>query len=73
MDEYTLTDGTKARSIFREPHSWALIEMFKIKNDMITGVEATFIGAPYYMRSPWTEKPDKRKELVTFPAGRKAP
>jgi hypothetical protein len=60
MDEYTLTDGTKTRSVFREPHSWALIEMFKIKNDMITGVEATFIGAPYYMRSPWTEKPDKR-------------
>jgi hypothetical protein len=73
MDEYTLTDGTKTRSIFREPHSWALIEMFKIKNDMITGVEATFIGAPYYMRSPWTEKPDKRTEKVTFPAGRKAP
>lgn len=61
MDEYTLTDGTKTRSIFREPHTWALIEMFKVKNDMITGVEATFIGAPYYMRSPWTTKPDKRK------------
>ena len=60
MDEYTLTDGTKTRSIFREPHSWALIEMFKVRNDMITGVQATFIGAPYYMRSPWTEKPDKR-------------
>jgi hypothetical protein len=60
MDEYTLTDGTKTRSIFREPHSWALIEMFKVKNDMIAGVQATFIGAPYYMRSPWTRKPDKR-------------
>lgn len=60
MDEYTLTDGTKTRSIFREPHSWALLEMFKVKNDMIVGVEATFIGAPYYMRSPWTRKPDPR-------------
>jgi hypothetical protein len=60
MDEYTLTDGTKTRSIFREPHSWALLEMFKVKNDMIVGVEATFIGAPYYMRSPWTRKPDRR-------------
>ena len=47
--------------------------MFKINDDMITGVEATFIAAPYYMRSPWTEKPDKRTEIVTFPAGRKAP
>ena len=60
MDEYTLTDGSKTRSIFREPHSWALLEMFKIKNDMIVGVEATFIGAPYYQRSPWTKKPDRR-------------
>jgi hypothetical protein len=60
LDEYTLTDGTKQRSVFREPHSWALLEMFKIRNDMITGVEAVFIGAPYYMRSPWTAKPDPR-------------
>jgi hypothetical protein len=60
LDEYTLTDGTKTRSVFREPHSWALLEMFKVKNDMIVGVEATFIGAPYYMRSPWTRKPDPR-------------
>jgi hypothetical protein len=59
LDEYTLTDGTKTRSIFREPHSWSMLEMFKIKNDMITGVEATFIGAPYFIRSPWTKKPDR--------------
>ena len=60
LDTYTLTDGQPARSIFREPHTWALLEMFKIRNDMITGVEATFIAAPYYMRSPWTRKPDPR-------------
>jgi hypothetical protein len=60
MDEYTLTDGTKTRSVFREPQTWAFLEMFKVKNDMITGVEATFIAAPYYMRSPWTAKPDPR-------------
>jgi hypothetical protein len=58
LDEYTLTDGTKARSVFREPQTWQLLEMFKIKNDMITGVEATFTAAPYYMRSPWTQRPD---------------
>lgn len=60
MDEYTLTDGTPTRSIFREPHSWSLLESFKIRNDMIVSVEATFIGAPYYIRSPWTKKPDPR-------------
>ncbi|HEY8508418.1 MAG TPA: hypothetical protein VIL32_08685 [Steroidobacteraceae bacterium] len=58
LDEYTLTDGTKTRSVFREPHTWAFLEMFKIRNDHITGVVATFIGAPYFMRSPWTKKPD---------------
>jgi hypothetical protein len=60
LDEYTLTDGTKTRSVFREPHTWSLLEMFKIKRDRITGVEAVFIGAPYYIRSPWTRKPDPR-------------
>ena len=60
LDEYTLTDGTKTRSVFREPQTWALLETFKVRNDMIVAVEATFIGAPYYQRSPWTRKPDKR-------------
>jgi hypothetical protein len=60
LDEYALTDGTKTRSVFREPHTWSLLEMFKIKGERITAVEAVFIGAPYYIRSPWTRKPDPR-------------
>jgi hypothetical protein len=59
MDEYTLTNGEKTRSIFREPQTWALLEMFKVRNGMIVEVEATFIGAPYFQRSPWTRKPDR--------------
>jgi len=55
LDKYILTDGKPAKSIFREPHSWSLLEMFKIKNGMITGVEAVFTGAPYYIRSPWSQ------------------
>lgn len=55
LDEFVLTDGTRVRSIFREPHSWALLELFKIKRGMITAIEATFIAAPYYARSPWTK------------------
>jgi hypothetical protein len=58
MDEYTLTDGTKTRSVFREPQTWAFLEMFKVRNGMIVNVESTFIGAPYYQRSPWTRRPD---------------
>ena len=60
LDEYTLTDGTKVRSIFQEPHTWAFLEMFKVRNDMIVAVEATFIGAPYYQQSPWTKKTRSR-------------
>ena len=53
LDEYTLTDGTVTRSVFREPHSWAFLEMFKIRNHMIVGVEAVFIATHYNMRTPW--------------------
>jgi hypothetical protein len=54
LDHFQLTDGTPWRSIFREPHSWSLLEMFKIKGGMITAIEATFIATAYYARSPWT-------------------
>ena len=60
LDQYTLTDGTPQRSVFREPHTWSLLESFKIRNDMIVGVQATFIAAPYYVLSPFTKKPDPR-------------
>ena len=60
LDEYKLTDGTPQRSVFREPQTWALLEAFKIRKGMIVSVEASFIQAPYYMRSPWTKKPDLR-------------
>lgn len=60
LDEYTLTDGTKKKSVFREPQTWSLLESFKIRNGEIVGVEATFTGAPYYIRSPWTRHPDPR-------------
>jgi hypothetical protein len=53
LDEYTTTDGEKIRSVYREPHTWAFLEMFKVNDDHITGVQAVFIGAPYYMESPW--------------------
>jgi hypothetical protein len=54
LDEYLLTDGTPRRSMFREPHSWSVLEVFKIRNGMITNVAAAFIATHYYLRSPWT-------------------
>jgi hypothetical protein len=58
LDEYQLTDGSTMKSVYREPHTWAFFESFKVKDDHITAVEATFTGAPYYIRSPFTRKPD---------------
>ena len=55
LDDYTLTDGTPATSIFQEPQSWGLLEMFKIEGGCISAVVATFYQAPYYSSSPWEE------------------
>ena len=52
--DVTWTDGvTKTQSVFHFPHSFALMEMFKIVGGKIAGVEAVFITVPYNMRSPW--------------------
>lgn len=59
LDEYLLTDGTKAKSVFQEPQSWGFLEMFKVKDGCIAAVVATFYQAPYYQRSPWTEGADR--------------
>ncbi len=59
LDEYSLTDGTRTKSLFQEPQSWGLLEMFKIKDGCIAAVVATFYQAPYYQRSPWTEGADR--------------
>lgn len=56
LDEYTLTDGTPAKSIFQEPQSWAFLEMFKVNNGCISAVVANFYQAPYYTSSPWGEQ-----------------
>jgi len=55
LDEYELTDGTPTRSIFREPHSWAFLEMFAVRNGCIDSVVATFITSHYKHPTPWSE------------------
>jgi hypothetical protein len=59
LDEYSLTDGTRIKSVFQEPQSWGLLEAFKVMDGCIAAVVATFYQAPYYQRSPWTEEPDR--------------
>jgi hypothetical protein len=76
LDEYTLTDGTKAKSNYQEPQSWGFLESFKVTKDGIVAVEATFSAVPYYLRAPWTKKPDPTYDASKFPvspAGAPAP
>jgi hypothetical protein len=53
VGDFQLTDGTKKTSMFRRPHSFVLLEAFKIKQGKIEQVEAVFITVPYNMPSPW--------------------
>ncbi|HWK40987.1 MAG TPA: hypothetical protein VNR60_03570 [Croceibacterium sp.] len=52
--ELTWTDGTTAHSVFHYPHSFSLLELFKIVDGKIAGVEAVFVTVPYNMPSPWS-------------------
>lgn len=51
--DVTWTDGTRHKSIFHFPHSFVLLELFKIVGGQIAGVEAVFVTVPYNMVSPW--------------------
>ncbi len=51
--DLTWTDGSKHKSIFHFPHSFVLLEMFKIVGGKIAEVEAVFVTVPYNMPSPW--------------------
>ncbi len=67
LDHYTLADGTDARSPYREPHSLAAMELFKIKKGEITAMETIYVQTPYFMPSPWTKRPDRRARGITPP------
>ncbi|MDT8398142.1 MAG: hypothetical protein RQ899_05975 [Pseudomonadales bacterium] len=53
LDEYTLSDGTRVDSPIRFPHSFYLLELFRIEDGKIRQVEAVFVTVPYGMPSPW--------------------
>jgi hypothetical protein len=55
VGDFRLTDGTTKTSMFRRPHSFVLLEAFKIKGGKIQGVEAVFHTVPYNMPSPWVK------------------
>jgi hypothetical protein len=72
LDEYTMTDGTAAKSNYQEPQTWGFLESFKVTKDGIVAVEATFSAVPYYLRSPWTRKPDPTYDASKGPATQSA-
>ncbi len=53
LGDYHLTDGTPNTSVYRRPHSFCLLETFKIRDGKITHVETVFTSVPYRMPSPW--------------------
>jgi len=55
LGAYKLADGTTVESNIKRPHSFYLMELFKIKNGKIRQVEAVFITVPYRMPSPWDQ------------------
>jgi hypothetical protein len=54
LNAYTLTDGRPATSMFHRPHSFYLLEAFKIRSGRIQSIEAVFTSVPYGMPSPWS-------------------
>lgn len=55
MGEFRLTDGTIAKPLLHRPHTFYLMELFKLKDGAIEQVEANFITVPYNMPSPWDD------------------
>jgi hypothetical protein len=53
LQTYTTTDGVTHESPIKSPHSFCLMEMFKIRDGKIRHAESVFITVPYYMPSPW--------------------
>jgi hypothetical protein len=60
LGTYTLTDGRTATSMFRRPHSFYLLEAFKIRSGKIQSIEAVFTTVPYGMPSPWSTEESSR-------------
>jgi hypothetical protein len=58
LETYTTTDGVTHQSPMKWPHSFCMMEMFKIQDGKLRHAEAVFITVPYYMPSPWVKHGD---------------
>ena len=57
---YKLADGTPATTNFRTPHTFHVMEFFKVKNGALHRIHVTHIDVPYRDTSPWT--PENKKD-----------
>ena len=55
LEKYTLTDGREINAPIRYPHSFYLLELFRIEGAKIRQIEAVFVTVPYGMASPWLQ------------------
>lgn len=53
LQKITLTDGRVIETLFKTPHSYCLLELFKIVDGKIRQVESVFTDVPYNMPTPW--------------------
>lgn len=53
-----MVDGQERKSPFLEPHTWSVMEVFKVKNGELGPIEAVFIGVAYRTRTVWTRNPE---------------
>lgn len=53
IKEYTLTNGQTISAGFQRPHTYAMLETFKIVAGAIVAIEAIFHPVPYRMEAAW--------------------
>lgn len=58
LEKYTTTDGVTHDAPLKSPHSFCLMETFKIVDGKIRHAEAVFMTVPYNMPSPWVRHDD---------------
>lgn len=57
---YKLNDGTPVTAGFKTPHTFHVVELFKIKNGALHRMHVTHIDVNYRATSPWT--PESKKD-----------
>ena len=57
LQTYQTTDGQMQTPSYKTPHTYGLMEMFKIDDGKIRHAEAVFLSLPYRMPNPWIKRP----------------